>query len=145
MPDRSFQACPIGVVRSSLTSLRDAPKQGAEGAPDAWIALEPALVSGLDGLHAGQEIFVLTWLHRADREVLRVHPRGNPATPLAGVFSTRSPSRPNPIGLHPVTIRRIEGSHLEVGPLEALDGTPVLDLKPGLGRGMQETGPTRPS
>ncbi len=134
MPDDAFPALPIGVVRSSLTSSGKAPRQGAEGAPDAWIDVDERYAGGLEGLRAGQEIIVITWLHQASRDVLRVHPRGNPATPLAGVFATRSPSRPNPIGLHPVTIRRIDGIHLEVGPLEAVDGTPVLDIKPVLSR-----------
>jgi tRNA-Thr(GGU) m(6)t(6)A37 methyltransferase TsaA len=124
---------PIGRVRSALTERSRAPRQGNEGAPDAWIDVEPAFVSALAGLEAGDELVVITWFHQASRDVLQVHPRGEPTNPLAGVFATRSPDRPNPLGLHRVTIRSLAGASLQVGPLEAIDGTPVVDLKPALG------------
>ena len=122
----------IGVVRSPLKDRRNAPRQGREGAPDAWIDVRAAFATALDGLAAGDEILVLTWLHRADRDVQKVRPRGNPANPLTGVFATRSPDRPNPLGLHPVVVRSIDGCRLRVGPIEAIDGTPVVDIKPVL-------------
>lgn len=122
----------IGVIRSELVSIDDAPMQGHEGAPDAWIEIDEWAADALDGLEPGDELLVLTWFHRADRDVLRTHPRSDPRNPLTGVFATRSPDRPNPVGLHPVVIRTIEGRRLRVGPLEAIDGTPVVDLKPVL-------------
>jgi len=106
-----------------------APKQGSEGAPDAWLAIDPAVVDGLHGLRVGSEVVVLTWLDQADRDVLVVHPRDDPANPRQGVFNTRSADRPNPIGLHRVVIVAIEGGRIRVGPLEAIDGTPIVDLK----------------
>jgi tRNA-Thr(GGU) m(6)t(6)A37 methyltransferase TsaA len=121
---------PVATVRSSLTDLASAPKQAHEGAPEAWLEFDPAMLDALDGLRPGDEIVVLTWLDRADRGVLRVHPRGDPANPIRGVFATRSPARPNPIGLHPVRILAIDGARVHVSALEALDGTPVLDVKP---------------
>jgi tRNA-Thr(GGU) m(6)t(6)A37 methyltransferase TsaA len=124
---------PIGRVVSKLTRREDAPKQGDEGAPDAWLELEEAYVAGLSGLEPGDDALVLTWLDRARRDVLSVHPRGDPARPEQGVFATRSPDRPNPIGLHRVQIVEIDGGRVLVRDLEALDGTPVLDLKPVLG------------
>ncbi len=123
---------PIGVVRSSLRNRVDAPRQGSEGAPDAWILLEPSYADALQGLSVGDELVVLTWLHEADRSVLQVHPRDDESRPLTGVFATRSSDRPNPIGLHPVTVYGIDGLELAVGPLEAIDGTPVVDIKPVL-------------
>jgi len=123
---------PIGVVRSSLRNRVDAPRQGSEGAPDAWILLEPSYADALQGLSVGDELVVLTWLHEADRSVLQVHPRDDESRPLTGVFATRSSNRPNPIGLHPVTVYGIDGLELAVGPLEAIDGTPVVDIKPVL-------------
>jgi tRNA-Thr(GGU) m(6)t(6)A37 methyltransferase TsaA len=123
---------PIGHVQSPLTDLASAPKQGFEGSPEAWLVLEPRVLDGLDGLAAGDEVLVLTWLDRADRDVLRVHPRGDVANPERGVFSTRSPGRPNPIGLHRVRIVSIDGPRLLVRDLEALDGTPIVDIKPVL-------------
>jgi tRNA-Thr(GGU) m(6)t(6)A37 methyltransferase TsaA len=123
----------IGVVRSPLASRADAPMQGHEGAPDAWIEIAPDLLGALDRVDAGDELIVLTWLHLAARDVLQVHPRSDPTRPLTGVFGTRSPDRPNPIGLHRVTVRERDGRRLKVGPLEAIDGTPVLDLKVVLG------------
>jgi tRNA-Thr(GGU) m(6)t(6)A37 methyltransferase TsaA len=128
----SFAVRPIGRVESELTDAADAPKQGSEGGPDAWLVLEPDVLSALDGLSAGDRVIVLTWLDRADRTALRVHPRDDPANPERGVFSTRSADRPNPIGLHEVEVLSIDGNRVHVRPLEALDGTPVLDLKPVL-------------
>jgi tRNA-Thr(GGU) m(6)t(6)A37 methyltransferase TsaA len=120
---------PIGHLRSALRDLESAPRQGNEGGPDAWLEIEPALSTALRGIAAGDQLIVITWLHRAKRDVLEVHPRGDPAVPLAGVFATRSPHRPNPLGLHRVTVREIAGSRLRVGPIEAIDGTPVVDVK----------------
>ena len=121
---------PVGRVESELIDRVMAPKQGHEGAPEAWIVFAPHLAGALDGMQVGDRIILLTWLDRADRATLKVHPRSNPATPLQGVFSTRSPDRPNPIGLHPVEVLAIEGTRIRVNNLEALDGTPVLDVKP---------------
>ena len=126
---------PIGWVHSPLRRSADAPKQGHEGAPNARLQIEPAFLPGLDGLRAGQDILVLTWLHEARRDVLAVHPRDDRTQPLAGVFATRSADRPNPIGLHPVKLLSIEaGGSLHVQGLEAIDGTPVIDIKPVLAR-----------
>lgn len=124
---------PVGRVVSSLTDPAAAPKQGDEGAPDAWLEFEPEYADALGGLAAGDEVFVLTWLHRARRDVLEVHPRDDPARPLTGVFATRSADRPNPIGLHRVSVEAVEPGRLRVRGLEAVDGTPVLDVKPVLG------------
>jgi tRNA-Thr(GGU) m(6)t(6)A37 methyltransferase TsaA len=124
---------PVGRVESPLRDRGDAPRQGDEGAPDAWIVIEPEYASALAGLEPDAEAIVLTWLDRADRDVLAVHPRGETDRPLTGVFQTRSPDRPNPIGLHRVRILAIAGTRLAVRNLEALDGTPVLDLKAVLG------------
>ena len=125
-----FQLNPIGVIRSSIKERSEAPKQGSEGAPDAWIEVKPFAKHALDGLRVGDEIIVLTWLHRAKREVMKVRPRSDPKRRLTGVFATRSPDRPNPIGLHPVTVRKVGKTRLLVGPIEAIDGTPVVDIKP---------------
>jgi tRNA-Thr(GGU) m(6)t(6)A37 methyltransferase TsaA len=122
----------VGRVRSELSDPRDAPRQGSEGAPDAWLDLDAAVLSALHGIAVGDALVVVTWLDRADRSVLQTHPRNDRSRPVAGVFATRSPDRPNPIGLHRVTVRAIEGTRLRVGPLEAVDGTPVVDLKPVL-------------
>jgi tRNA-Thr(GGU) m(6)t(6)A37 methyltransferase TsaA len=124
-----FRLRQIGVVQSTLLDPAEAPKQGREGAPDAWILLDPSVLPALDGVQAGDRLVVLTWLHLADREVLRVHPRDNPATPLRGVFATRSSDRPNPVGLHEVEVLEVGEDRLHVAPLEAIDGTPVVDLK----------------
>ncbi len=124
---------PVGRVESPLTDAATAPKQGDEGAPEAWIALDPALAEAAADIRPGEELIVLTWLDRADREVLAVHPRGDATRPREGVFTTRSPDRPNPVGLHRVRVLAAEGTRLRVAGLEALDGTPVLDLKPVLG------------
>jgi tRNA-Thr(GGU) m(6)t(6)A37 methyltransferase TsaA len=123
----------IGTVESPLTDAATAPKQGDEGAPEAWIAFADGVAEALDGIMAGDELLVLTWLDRADRDVLRVHPRGDVTRPATGVFATRSPHRPNPIGLHRVTVLEVAGTRLRVRDLEALDGTPVVDVKPVLG------------
>jgi tRNA-Thr(GGU) m(6)t(6)A37 methyltransferase TsaA len=134
MKEPGFLLLPIGVVRSSLTSLEECPKQGHEGGPEARLEIGPAFADALDGLVAGQEILVLTWLDKGRRDLLKVHPRGNPEVPLRGVFATRSPDRPNPIGLHRVEILEFDNSgRLRVRPLEALDGTPIVDIKPILG------------
>ena len=123
---------PVGVIRSELRTRGHAPRQGREGAPDAWLEVHPWAARGLEGLTAGDEVLGLTWFHRSRRDVLRVRPRSDRRNPLAGVFATRSPDRPNPVGLHRVTIRAIEGNRLRVGPIEAIDGTPVVDIKPVL-------------
>ena len=122
----------VGVIRSPLQTLRQAPMQGSEGAPDALLEVHPGAAPGLKGLCAGDEILVITWLHRARRDVLRVRPRSDPRRPMAGVFATRSPDRPNPLGLHPVVVRAIDGNRLRIGPIEAIDRTPVVDIKPAL-------------
>jgi tRNA-Thr(GGU) m(6)t(6)A37 methyltransferase TsaA len=131
--DRHIELVPIGTVQSPLTDRASAPKQGHEGSPEAWLAFEPRVVEGLEGIRPGDEIVVLTWLDRADRDVLRVHPRGDVANPEQGVFNTRSPDRPNPIGLHRVEVVTVDDNRLRVRNLEALDGTPVIDVKPVLG------------
>lgn len=123
---------PIGHVHSMLTNLDDAPMQGDEGAPDAWLELTPEMAQGLLGIKRGDELLLLTWLHLAERDVLQVHPRGDLNRPLSGVFATRSPDRPNPIGLHRVSVLDVDGQRLRVAPLEAIDGTPIIDIKPVL-------------
>ncbi len=132
MGDASYEVVPIGHVESTLTDRSAAPRQGHEGAPAAWLVFAPDVADGLDGLRPGDEVLVLTWLDRARRDVLRVHPRSDPAVPEQGVFTTRSPDRPNPIGLHPAEVLAVDGRRVQVGPLEAVDGTPVLDVKPVL-------------
>jgi tRNA-Thr(GGU) m(6)t(6)A37 methyltransferase TsaA len=122
---------PIGYVRSSLKKLEDCLKQNWEGAPDAWVEIHPAFAEGLEDITPGSEVILITWLHEARRNVLKVHPRGNAENPLRGVFTTRSPDRPNPLGLHRVEILEVEGKgRFRVRALEALDGTPVIDIKP---------------
>ena len=128
-----FTIRPIGCVESPLVSTADAPRQGDEGAPDAYLVLDPDLQAGLDGIAVGDELIVLSWLHEADRSSLTVRPRGDLKRPEQGVFSTRAPSRPNPIGLHRVRLLGIDGPRLHVSGLEAIDGTPIVDLKPVLG------------
>lgn len=123
---------PIGHIRSALRALDEAPRQGSEGAPDAWLEVAAAFAPGLLGIEPGDELVVVTWLHRADRGMLQTHPRNDTTLPLAGVFATRSPDRPNPLGLHRVTVREVAGTRLRVGPIEAIDGTPVVDVKPVL-------------
>lgn len=122
----------VGHVESPLADRASAPMQSDEGAPEAWLVFEPAVAPALDGIAAGDDLLVLTWLDRARRDVLRVHPRDDPARAERGVFGTRSPDRPNPIGLHRVTVVEVDGLRLRVGALEALDGTPILDVKPPL-------------
>ena len=122
----------LGVVRSALSDRKGAPRQGYEGAPDASIEIHPEFQRGLDGVKAGDDVLLLTWLHEGQRDVLEVRPRKDPRNPMTGVFATRSPDRPNPIGLHRVTVTRIDGARLDVRPLEAIDGTPVVDIKPVL-------------
>jgi tRNA-Thr(GGU) m(6)t(6)A37 methyltransferase TsaA len=128
----SLEVRPIGVIRSKINERSKAPKQGSEGAPDVWLEVHPFATLALDGLAVGDELIVLTWLHRADRDTLKVRPRSDPKRRLTGVFATRSPDRPNPIGLHQVTVRKISKQRLRIGPIEAIDGTPVIDIKPVL-------------
>jgi tRNA-Thr(GGU) m(6)t(6)A37 methyltransferase TsaA len=123
---------PIGYVRSALTDPSEAPMQGAEGAPDAWLEFHPSVADALTDLAVGSELIVITWLHLASRDVLRVHPRDDESRPMEGVFNTRSQDRPNPIGLHPVTVLAIDGLRIRVDHLEAVDGTPIIDVKPVL-------------
>jgi len=130
----SYEVVPIGWVESPFKERAQAPRQGDEGAPDAWLVFEPSVAEAARDLAAGAEIMVLTWLDRADRDVLVTRPRGDPALPLTGVFSTRSPDRPNPVGLHRVQVVATNGPRVLVRPLEALDQTPVIDVKPVLDR-----------
>jgi tRNA-Thr(GGU) m(6)t(6)A37 methyltransferase TsaA len=123
---------PVGVIRSTLKSRSRAPKQGSEGAPDAWLDIVPFALPALEGIQPGDQLIVMTWFHQSRRDVLKVHPRSDPNNALTGVFATRSPDRPNPIGLHPVTVREVVGNRLRIGPIEAIDGTPVIDIKPEL-------------
>lgn len=127
-----IELTPIGYVESPLIERADAPKQGDEGAPDAWLVFEDRVLDALLGVEAGDDLLVLTWLDRAARDTVRVHPRGNSNRAVQGVFATRSPDRPNPIGLHRVRVLAVEGSRVRVSDLEALDGTPILDAKPPL-------------
>ena len=123
---------PIGVVESPVTEPNAAPRQGDEGAPDCWVVLDPDVREALDGLRPGDDIVVITWLHLADREVLQVHPRGDPNRPIRGVFATRSQHRRNPLGLHHATILAIDGLRIHVRGLEAIEGTPIVDIKSAL-------------
>ncbi len=125
-----YKLNPIGFIRSELKQRKGAPRQGDEGAPDAWIDVNDEFLDALAGMAIGDELYIFTWLHQTNRSTLQVHPRSEPTDRLWGVFSTRSPDRPNPIGLHPVSVREIAGSRLKVGPIEAIDGTPVIDIKP---------------
>jgi tRNA-Thr(GGU) m(6)t(6)A37 methyltransferase TsaA len=129
---RQARLRPIGVIRSTIGTRAEAPRLGSEGAPDAWLDVRAFAAPALDGIKAGDDIIVVTWLHRARRDVLRVHPRSDRSRPMTGVFATRSPDRPNPLGLHRVTVRRIVKHRLRIGPIEAIDGTPVVDVKPVL-------------
>ncbi|MGH2909193.1 MAG: tRNA (N6-threonylcarbamoyladenosine(37)-N6)-methyltransferase TrmO [Solirubrobacteraceae bacterium] len=135
MTEGAFELRAIGRVESPIASRDAAARQADEGAPAAWLSFAAWAAPALEGLAVGDEILVLTWLHLADRGVLRVHPRGDPRNPVSGVFATRSPDRPNPIGVHRTTIRRIDGLRIEVAALEAVDGTPIADVKPVLGSG----------
>jgi len=128
--DGPFELWAIGVVRSPLGDPDAAPKQGSEGGEEAWVELDPRWLEALDDVTPGDRLLVLTWLHLGDRSTLKVHPRDDRSKPLRGVFSTRSASRPNPIGLHEVEVLEVDGARLRVAPLEAVDGTPVVDLKP---------------
>ncbi len=131
MSEAQYILQPIGIVRSPLKSREGCPKQGWKGAPDAWLEICENFRRGLDGVIVGSEILLLTWLHQGRRDLLAVHPRGDPKEPVRGVFSTRSPDRPNPIGLHRVEVLEIQKSgRMKVRPLEALDGTPIIDIKP---------------
>lgn len=132
MIENNYVIEPIGFIRSKLTDLADAPMQGSEGGYEAWLELSPQFAQGLMGIKIGDKLIVLTWLHLADRHVLQVHPRGNQERPLKGVFGTRSQDRPNPIGLHEVTVLEVFGQKIKVAPLEAIDGTPIVDIKPVL-------------
>jgi tRNA-Thr(GGU) m(6)t(6)A37 methyltransferase TsaA len=129
-PPATAHLHPIGIIRSTIKTRRAAPKQGSEGAPDAWLELNASVAEALQGIAPGDELIILTWLHQANRKTLQVHPRSDPHRPLTGVFATRSPDRPNPIGLHQVTVREIAGTRLRIGPIEVIDATPVLDIKP---------------
>ena len=122
----------IGIVRSELTSRDAAPRQGNEGAPDAWVEVDASVAEGLEGIAVGSGIILITWFHKSSRDILKLHPRRDKKKPMTGVFSTRSPDRPNPLGLHRVTVLEISGNRIKVGPLEAIDGTPVVDIKPVL-------------
>ena len=133
MSQAAYEIHPIGWVESPLDDRDLAPKQGDEGAPDAWLVFNPEVGAAIRDLEVGTEIIVLTWLHRARRDALVVHPRGDPNNPVRGVFSTRSPDRPNPIGLHTVQILAINGTRVRVRNLEAVDRTPIVDIKPLLG------------
>lgn len=126
----TFQVMPIGWVESSLVDPAAAPKQGSEGAPEAWLEFRAEFGPGLNDIGAGDEVLVLTWLHLADRDTLAVHPRDDPANPLTGVFSTRSADRPNPIGIHRVTVLEVEGTRVRVADMEAVDRSPIVDVKP---------------
>jgi tRNA-Thr(GGU) m(6)t(6)A37 methyltransferase TsaA len=131
----SYTIRPIGYVESSLVDDATAPKQGFEGAPDAWLVFSPEVAEGIRDLCVGADVFVVTWLHQARRDVLAVHPRDDPRNPLTGVFSTRSQDRPNPIGLHRIQVVAIDGRRVLVRGLEAFNGTPIVDVKPVLAGG----------
>ena len=133
----SFEVRPVGRIESTLVDLEQAPRQGDEGAPDAWLVFEPGVREALRNLEVGSDVILLTWFDRARRDVLSVHPRGDLNRPQEGVFTTRSPDRPNPIGLHRVTILSIDDLRLHVRNLEALDGTPIVDVKPVLDEGIE--------
>ena len=132
MVENSLAIKPIGVIHSELINLADAPRQGDEGGYEAWLELTPEVAPGVAGIHVGDSLIILTWLHQAQRDVLQVHPRGQLERSLTGVFATRSPDRPNPIGLHQVSVLQMERHHLKVAPIEAIDGTPIIDIKPVL-------------
>ena len=117
----SYKLEPVGFIRSTVKSPEDAPRQGPEGAPDAWLEIETQFAEALLGMEVGHELIVITWLHEARR--------GDESRPLTGVFYTRSPARPNPLGLHPVTVRELDGTRVKIGPIEVFDGTPVVDIK----------------
>ena len=132
MSKTNYTIDPIGYIRSQLTKLEDAPMQGDEGAPDAWLEITPQAAQGLSGIEVGDELILLTWLHLAERDILQVHPRGDLNRPLTGVFATRSHDRPNPVGLHRVTVLEVADQKMRVAQWEAIDGTPIVDIKPVL-------------
>jgi tRNA-Thr(GGU) m(6)t(6)A37 methyltransferase TsaA len=132
MIETGYTIQPIGVIRSELASREAAPFQGYEGSPDAWLEIYPTFEGGLEGIGVGDDILLITWFHKARRDILKLHPRRDRKRPLTGVFTTRSPDRPNPLGLHRVTVREIYRNRLRVGPIEAIDGTPLVDIKPVL-------------
>jgi len=134
MIETGYTIEPIGVIRSELASREAAPSQGCEGAPNAWLEVHSMFAEGFEGIAVGDDIILITWFHKAHRNILKLHPRRDKNRPLTGVFSTRSPDRPNPLGLHRVTVREISGNRLRVGPIEAIDSTPVVDIKPVLPR-----------
>ena len=129
MAESRYEVIPVGWVKSPLTEMAQAPRQADEGAPPAWLVFEADISDAIRDLRPGTEIIVLTWLDRADRTVLLTIPRGDPRNPMTGVFSTRSPDRPNPVGLHRVRVTAVDGLRVQVDHLEALDGTPVIDVK----------------
>jgi tRNA-Thr(GGU) m(6)t(6)A37 methyltransferase TsaA len=129
----TYEIRPVGFVESPLSDRASAPKQGVEGGPEAWLVFESSMADAIRDLTVGDDVFVLTWLHQADRDVLAVHPRDDPSNPLTGVFSTRSADRPNPIGMHRVQVVAVDGLRVRVTDLEAIDGTPIADVKPVLG------------
>jgi L-fuculose-phosphate aldolase len=131
----SFDITPIGYVHSTLKERSDAPLQGWEGGPNALLEILPAFIEGLDGIKPGEDIWIFTWLHESRRSVLKLHPRGDVLNPVTGVFATRSPDRPNPIGLHRANVLSVDGDgRLQVQDLEAIDGTPIVDIKPVIER-----------
>lgn len=130
--DEWLKLRPIGTIRSTIKNRKGAPKQGSEGAPDAWMEMNSFAARGFEGICKGDELFVVTWLHKGARDVLQVRPRSDPHRALTGLFATRSPDRPNPLGLHRVTVRKVGKKRLRIGPIEAIDGTPVVDVKPVL-------------
>ena len=132
MGSNAYTIEPIGIIHSELKRLKDAPMQADEGAPEAWLEFTSSSAPGLNGIKPGDELLILTWLHLAERDVLQVHPRGDINRPLTGVFATRSPDRPNPVGLHRVSVLEVTERKLRVAPLEAIDGTPIVDIKPVL-------------
>ncbi len=132
-----YRVRPVARVESTLVDRASAPRQGDEGAPDAWLVFDDSVADGLRDLRAGSDVLLLTWLDRASRDVLIVHPRGDPTRAPEGVFTTRSPDRPNPIGLHRVTVLAVDGLRVKVSDLEAIDGTPVIDVKPVLDPGTE--------
>ncbi|KAB2860532.1 MAG: tRNA (N6-threonylcarbamoyladenosine(37)-N6)-methyltransferase TrmO [Anaerolineae bacterium] len=134
MTEINYQIEPIGIIHSTLTDREAAPRQGDEGAPEAWLDLKAEFAPGLKGITVGDELIILAWLHQADRGVLQVHPRDDLTRPLTGVFATRSSDRPNPIGLHRVTVLEVAQNRLRIAPIEAIDGTPIVDIKPVLAR-----------
>jgi len=132
MSKNSYVIKPIGIIHSELTDLEEAPMQGSEGGIEAWLEVSPQVAEGLLGIKPGDHLVVLTWLHLAQRDTLQVHPRGRQEAPLKGVFATRSQDRPNPVGLHQVRVLEVSGRRIKVAPMEAIDGTPIVDIKPVL-------------